>query len=239
MAVLLLHFAHVLLPTRVALPRNKGVVTGDGFDTIGSGSSCWPYQLEICAHHVAPSNGVPACPEQEYSTPACRTTCSESKYGTTFNDDKHFAKSAYSINSVQQMMEEIYTKGSLSVAFTVYQGAFRFVLCTPPTPPTPFLLFTLALPCRCCADFLSYKSGVYTHQSGQALGGHAVKFVGWGVEAGTPYWWVMNSWNKCTFFVCRFRRFWCRVSDAALAAFLLDCDRRLGRQRRLQDQAWR
>lgn len=146
--------------------KNKGVVTGAGYDTIGSGSSCWPYQMEICAHHVAPTNGVPACPEQEYSTPACRTTCSEAKYGTSFNDDKHFAKSAYSVGSVQQAMEEIYTKGSMSVAFTVYQ------------------------------DFLTYKSGVYTHQSGQALGGHAVKFVGWGVEDGVDYWWVMNSWNK-------------------------------------------
>lgn len=33
-------------------------------------------------------------------------------------------------------------------------------------------------------DFLSYKSGVYKHTSGSALGGHAVKIMGWGTEDG-------------------------------------------------------
>ena len=45
------------------------------------------------------------------------------------------------------------------------------------------------------ADFLNYKSGVYRHTTGSALGGHAVKMVGWGVEDGTKYWLVANSWN--------------------------------------------
>lgn len=46
------------------------------------------------------------------------------------------------------------------------------------------------------ADFLSYKSGVYQHRSGGVLGGHAVKMMGWGVENGTPYWLMANSWNE-------------------------------------------
>ena len=37
--------------------------------------------------------------------------------------------------------------------------------------------------------------GVYQHVSGNALGGHAIRILGWGVEAGTPYWHVANSWN--------------------------------------------
>ena len=45
-------------------------------------------------------------------------------------------------------------------------------------------------------DFLSYKTGVYHHTTGGALGGHAIKIVGWGVENGTPYWLVANSWNE-------------------------------------------
>lgn len=30
--------------------------------------------------------------------------------------------------------------------------------------------------------------GVYQHVSGRALGGHAIRILGWGVENGTPYW---------------------------------------------------
>ena len=32
--------------------------------------------------------------------------------------------------------------------------------------------------------------------SGAALGGHAVKMIGWGEENGTPYWLIANSWNS-------------------------------------------
>jgi len=44
-------------------------------------------------------------------------------------------------------------------------------------------------------DFMSYKSGIYTHQTGSQLGGHAVKIVGWGEQDGTDYWIVANSWG--------------------------------------------
>jgi len=45
-------------------------------------------------------------------------------------------------------------------------------------------------------DFLSYRSGVYKHQWGPELGGHAIKILGWGVDGSTPYWIVANSWNE-------------------------------------------
>ena len=45
------------------------------------------------------------------------------------------------------------------------------------------------------SDFMSYKSGVYTHTSGYLEGGHAVKLLGWGVEGGKHYWLCANSWN--------------------------------------------
>ena len=34
------------------------------------------------------------------------------------------------------------------------------------------------------------------HTTGAALGGHAVKIVGFGVEGGVDYWLVANSWNS-------------------------------------------
>jgi cathepsin B len=44
-------------------------------------------------------------------------------------------------------------------------------------------------------DFMYYSSGIYTHTSGSALGGHAVKIIGWGNENGQNYWIVANSWG--------------------------------------------
>jgi len=46
------------------------------------------------------------------------------------------------------------------------------------------------------SDFPTYKSGVYQHTTGDALGGHAVKMIGWGVEDDVPYWLIVNSWNN-------------------------------------------
>jgi hypothetical protein len=37
---------------------------------------------------------------------------------------------------------------------------------------------------------MSYKSGIYKHVTGSALGGHAVKIVGYGNENGTDYWYL-------------------------------------------------
>merc|ERR1711881_668186 len=45
------------------------------------------------------------------------------------------------------------------------------------------------------SDFENYAGGIYHHVSGSFAGGHAVKFVGWGVESGQKYWKVANSWN--------------------------------------------
>jgi hypothetical protein len=43
-------------------------------------------------------------------------------------------------------------------------------------------------------DFLFYKSGVYHHVTGEALGGHAVLIVGYNDDEG--YWIVKNSWGR-------------------------------------------
>ena len=44
-------------------------------------------------------------------------------------------------------------------------------------------------------DFMSYQKGIYHYTTGSFLGGHAVKIVGWGVEQGTEYWLIANSWS--------------------------------------------
>jgi len=75
-------------------------------------------------------------------------------------------KSHYGVSGEAAIQTEIMTNGPVEAAFTVYE------------------------------DFLAYKTGVYTHTSGQALGGHAIRILGWGVENGTPFWEVANSWNE-------------------------------------------
>ena len=48
------------------------------------------------------------------------------------------------------------------------------------------------------SEFEVYQSGVFTTRSTDYIGAHAVKIVGWGVDAATgmKYWNVQNSWNS-------------------------------------------
>jgi len=146
--------------------KSKGVVTGGDYTDIGSGDTCYPYSLAPCAHHVPATAKYPACPSSEYPSPSCKSECTESGYGKSYSSDKVRATSAYSVRGEQQIMQELATNGPMYVAFTVY------------------------------ADFPTYKSGVYKHTSGSALGGHAVTLVGYGELNGEKYWKIKNSWNE-------------------------------------------
>jgi len=156
---------------------------GDGCDG-GFPSAAWSYWTETglvtgglynsnvgCQPYSLPScshhvNGtLPPCPSSISPTPECTSTC-ESSYSTPYKKDKHFGKSAYTIsNDVSQIQTEIYKNGPVEADFTVY------------------------------ADFPTYKSGVYIQTSDDALGGHAIRILGWGTEGGVDYWLVANSWN--------------------------------------------
>ncbi|MEE6477090.1 hypothetical protein FKM82_011354 [Ascaphus truei] len=107
----------------------------------------------------------PSCKGEEGDTPKCLKKC-EDGYGPDYNKDKHFGDTSYSVpSSPKEIMAEIYKNGPVEAAFQVF------------------------------SDFLAYKSGVYRHITGEEVGGHAIKILGWGVEDGTPYWLVANSWN--------------------------------------------
>jgi cathepsin B len=87
--------------------------------------------------------------------------------GDKYTDYLYYADSAYSISSlVSDIQTEIMTKGPVEVSMAVYE------------------------------DFANYKSGVYIHTNGTLLGYHAIKNIGWGVDAnGVDYWIIQNSWN--------------------------------------------
>eukprot|EP01065_Artemidia_motanka_P004772 TRINITY_DN1227_c0_g1_i1.p2 TRINITY_DN1227_c0_g1~~TRINITY_DN1227_c0_g1_i1.p2 ORF type:complete len:555 (+),score=222.35 TRINITY_DN1227_c0_g1_i1:135-1667(+) len=118
--------------------------------------SCQPYTVPTCPPSQQPCTNFKP-------TPKCQKTgC----YGNGTDSTHYKASKVVSMNSVEQMMQEISTNGPIEVAFTVY------------------------------TDFEHYKSGVYHHVSGSVAGGHAVKMIGWGEENGTPYWLCVNSWTN-------------------------------------------
>lgn len=144
-----------------------GVSTGGDWEDNGKGTTCKPYSMQTCAHHVDPPAGMVACDTlPAYKTPKCTSSCYESAYKTAYAADKFKASSSYSVKGVENMQRELMEKGTLSVALTVYE------------------------------DFEAYSTGIYQHKSGKNLGGHAIKMIGWGEENGVPFWTCVNSWNE-------------------------------------------
>jgi cathepsin B len=128
---------------------------------------CYSYALQNCDHHEA--GQYPMCSSlPSYPTPACVKSCDKEavNYTTPYASDKRHFKTEYSVpNDVTKIQTEIMTYGPVEASFSVYE------------------------------DFETYVTGVYVHKTGQYMGGHAVKIIGWGVDSGTPYWTVANSWN--------------------------------------------
>jgi cathepsin B len=128
---------------------------------------------EQCRPYLQAEGGpIGTCPPAEQpctnfeQTPQCVRQCN-SNSTLNYQKDKHYpVTSVYGLNQDEdQWKTELMTNGPFESAFTVY------------------------------ADFVHYKSGVYQHTTGQALGGHAISIHGWGEENGTPYWLVKNSWT--------------------------------------------
>jgi C1A family cysteine protease len=44
-------------------------------------------------------------------------------------------------------------------------------------------------------DFFNYTGGIYEHKTDKRVGGHEISIVGWGVENGTEYFIIKNSWG--------------------------------------------
>ncbi|VDO29496.1 unnamed protein product [Haemonchus placei] len=107
-----------------------------------------------------------SCPrDHEYVTPVCKKYC-QYGYGKRYEKDKIFARTARILDTDEKAIQkEIMINGPVQAAFTVYE------------------------------DFSFYKKGIYVHTGGKETGGHAVKIIGWGVENGTKYWTIANSWH--------------------------------------------
>ncbi|CAG9786127.1 unnamed protein product [Diatraea saccharalis] len=155
---------------------------GDGCNG-GFPAAAWEYWKEVGIVSGGPYNSnqgcrpyeIPPCEHSlsgnrkscndEVQTPKCKRTCEDS-YNIDYKNDKRYGKHIYSVESDEnQIRAELFKNGPVEAGFTVY------------------------------SDFITYKDGVYTHTQGNILGGHAVKIIGWGIDNGTKYWLIANSWN--------------------------------------------
>ena len=125
--------------------------------------------MPACCHHVdSPPCTFGSCDAVQTVAPTCGTSC-PSKTSINYGSDKRKVRNNYGFGqNIDSIKNDIMSFGPVSAAFTVYE------------------------------DFLTYSSGVYSYQTGQSLGGHAIKIYGWGhdVTSGKDYWICMNSWNN-------------------------------------------
>nr|UBY00368.1 cathepsin B [Bactericera trigonica] len=114
-------------------------------------------------------NGTrPSCDASKGRTPKCVKECQNKNYDVPYKQDLTFGEKSYSVSADEKsIMKEIYQHGPVEGAFTVYD------------------------------DLILYKSGVYKHVAGKALGGHAIRILGWGEDETSKekYWLIANSWN--------------------------------------------
>ncbi|KAF7804998.1 cathepsin B-like protease 2 [Senna tora] len=148
-----------------------GFLCGSGCDG-GNPLSAWRYLVH---HGVVTEECDPYFDDIGCSHPGCEPAYPTPKCvrkcvngNLVWRKSKHYSANAYRIKSdPYDIMAEIYKNGPVEVAFTVYE------------------------------DFAHYKSGVYKHITGDELGGHAVKLIGWGTtDDGEDYWLLANQWNR-------------------------------------------
>lgn len=97
--------------------------------------------------------------------PSCTSACTNPSTSVAYQSTK-FKTSSFTYGKGEaQMIAALNNFGSLSVTFLVY------------------------------SDFYVYRSGIYSHVSGQMLGGHAVRLIGYGEENGVKFWLLANSWG--------------------------------------------
>lgn len=163
--------------------KNTGAVTGgqyQGTGPFGKGM-CADFSMPHCHHHGPrgkdpyPNETDAGCPSQ--SSAQCPSKC-DAGAAASHSD---FESDKYSFTG------EIVTAGGLFGGGA--KGIQKLIQAGGPVE-TAFTVYS---------DFENYAGGVYHHVTGESVGGHAVKIVGWGVDTlegqQVQYWKVANSWN--------------------------------------------
>jgi cathepsin B len=153
---------------------------------------------------TCPADKQPCMPPTFVQTPPPQTACAQGSEVKSFTADKSFVSNIYNVGSARDMQREIMANGPIEGQFSVYSdfptyksGVYQqsYVFCHRSIPQ---LLLSSVYSSFCTHLLLYTHPGILreTHRpNATMLGGHAIKIIGWGVEAGTPYWLVQNSWT--------------------------------------------
>ena len=69
---------------------------------------------------------LPPCTGKIKPAESCRSDCPNSSYPVSFSQDKHHAKTSYSLSGEDQMMRDIYQHGPVTAAFSVYSDFVNY-----------------------------------------------------------------------------------------------------------------
>ncbi|KAL1453846.1 hypothetical protein WDU94_010156 [Cyamophila willieti] len=146
-----------------------------------SNIGCQPVSFPPCNHGTT-SSSLPSCKTLPAPQPKCHTRCTNDNYGRNFFQDKFRFKKYYWLSEeVSDIQREIQENGPVIANMYLYD------------------------------DLLSYKGGVYTvSDNANVVAYITVKIIGWGVEAGRPYWTIVSTFgesfgNRGTFKILRGR----------------------------------
>jgi len=153
--------------------RNGAVSGGQyqGTGPFGKGL-CSDFSMPHCHHYGQkgkdpyPDTKTAGCPIQQ--NPAGPTKCDSDAVAphNDFAADKYsYQGNTITVKGEAAIQQAIMAGGPVETSYNVYE------------------------------DFENYASGVYHHVTGKAAGAHAVKIVGWGIDNGSKYWKIANSWN--------------------------------------------
>ena len=160
---------------RICMREGRDVILSSQDMLACSGAGGCNGGMPYSAYRYWVSTGVvtEACKPYTADSHACDAVCNDTQHS---RPAYFFAERAYSVfvpfdhaRNVRAIQQEILARGPVEAAFYVL------------------------------ADFRDYAGGVYHRTAGAAFqGGHAIKIVGWGVDAATrmPYWTVANSWGE-------------------------------------------
>ena len=127
--------------------------------------NCVAYRAAAGTDPLEGQCGLPGIPAENPDQESILSLIEECQAGTTDDSIVFKARETYALKTEAEIMEDIVLNGPVQASFFVETA------------------------------FYGYTSGVYSCAGIEDAGLHAVILVGWGTDAGIPYWLIQNSWG--------------------------------------------